>query len=52
MPCHCLDCKLSMPRMEKSDFVKEHHNYMQQNAVDYFATKWDLPINCRTVGDI
>ena len=39
-------------KTEFLEFYKEHPKNKQQQIADVFTTKWDLPINCRTVRDI
>ena len=39
-------------KKEILDYYKEHPKSAQQQIFDVFTTKWDLPINRRTVGDI
>ena len=39
-------------KKEILDYYKEHQKSTQQQISDVITTKWDLPINRRTVGDI
>ena len=39
-------------KIEILDYYKEHPKSTQQQISNVFTTKWYLPINLRTVGDI
>ena len=43
-------CKMSTQK--RKVICKENSKHMQQHIADFFTTKWDLPINSRSVGDI